>query len=311
MNRMTTRLVLAGLMSTGLASMAAGQNLVITPDGLNAGNGVFAYTPAAGVLNPATTGSLTSGAGTNYTLSSTTNGSNDHAWRSGWFFRIAGGNQELAFPNAASGSAAGVSVTRTDVSGGPAGTQGGASVYYNVTQGAAGSANVQTFVSQQLFSIVPTALGVDVSITNVLTNTGTNPVTVNLFWCSDIDVTTGFGDDVASVFNNAIFMSNANGSGQTVVAGLGNSNAYIVRGGVGGIAATTVWDEMVGGIVSNFDSTNLSSPGGSDVTYGLQWTVTLQPGQDFTAFTSLSIIPTPGAACVLGLGVLAAGRRRR
>lgn len=311
MNRNETRFVLAGLVSAGLVSVAAAQNLVITPDGNNAGNGVFAYTPAASALNPATTGSLTSGSGTNYSLSSTVNGANDHAWRTGWFFRFAGGNQELAFPNAASGTAAGVTVTRTDVSGGPTGSQGGASVYYNVSQGAVGTANFQTFVSQQLFSIVATAQGVDVAITNVLTNTGTNPVTVNLFWCGDIDVSTGFGDDVASVFNNAIFMSNANASGQTVVAGLGNSNAYIVRGGVGGIAGTTIWDEMVGGIVSNFDSTNLSAAGGSDVTYGLQWTVTLQPGQDFTAVTSLSIIPAPGTACAMAIGLLAAGRRRR
>ncbi|MCU0689544.1 MAG: PEP-CTERM sorting domain-containing protein [Phycisphaerales bacterium] len=306
MSLRTTTLSAALALAT-TAGLANAQTFSITPGGANSGNGVFAYTQPSGIL-AATTAGLTAGSGTNYTLSSTTNGTLDHAWRFGWFFRLQSANREYAFPNAASGVADGITANRTAIVGSNLGTESSGGYDYNITTGTV--AVTSEVRSQQRWSISNTGGVVTVDIVNSLVNLGTTPVTISLFWIGDLDIQAGFGDDTATVSPTAIAFANANASGQTVTATRGNSNAYIVRGAVTGIGATTAFDEMTNNSIINFDNTNLSSPTGGDVTYGLQWTVTIEPGSDFTAFTSL-VVPTPGAMALLGMGGLLAARRRR
>jgi hypothetical protein len=308
MSLRSTTITSAALAIATFAGLANAQTFSITPGGTNSGNGVFAYTQPAGIL-AATTSGLTAGSGSNYTLSTSTNGISDHAWRFGWFFRFEGSNREYAFPNAASNTADGITANRTAIVGSNLGTESNGGYDYNLTLGT--TAVVAEVRSQQRWSISNTGGVVTVDIVNSLVNLSANPVTINLFWIGDVDVQSGFGDDVVSISPTAIAFANANASGQTVTATRGNSNAYIVRGAVAGIGATTSFDEMTNNSIINFDNSNLGpGPTGGDVTYGLQWTVTIQPGGDFSAFTSL-IVPTPGAIALLGMGGLLAARRRR
>ncbi len=72
------------------------------------------------------------------------------------------------------------------------------------------------------------------------------------------------------------------------------------------------------GLLTDNSITNLNNTGlpfgPGDFTGAFQWTVTLAPGEAFTATASMTVtyIPAPSALALLGLGgLIGCGRRRR
>jgi hypothetical protein len=290
----TTRQALAALVAVaGSVAIAAAQTFTITPSGGGLANPgpVFRHTPIAGVAAPTFAG-LTSAtaAHSTYSFSQTGIGQNDAYWRGGWFFRVAGDSREFAFINAASSTSGTLIINRTGGANNNLGTSALATIDYSVNRGATWS-----FTSSQSWLISNPAQGPLVLVRNAITNTGDNPLTINLFWVADLDVPTLSGDDIiiARPGNTGLEMRNLSGALPILFMPRGNANAYIGRGGVGFPFGTTALDDMVDAISTNFNNTVPPANAGFDRTYGYQWTVTIPPAGGFLAETGIQIIPLP------------------
>jgi uncharacterized protein (TIGR03382 family) len=205
----------------------------------------------------------------------------DHAFQTNWWFRTAGASRETLLNSATSSSYTG--------------NVGQASFLLAANV----PATLVTFVEQ-------TGVGRGrLTQTLVVTNNTSEAITLDLFNYTDLDVNNAAGGNNVSILNPTL-MQVSRGDWTVQYSGIG-ATAYQ------NTAFSTLRGLLTNASVNNLDNTpgvgSVIAP--QDFTGAFQWSITIDPGFSRSVTSSISVIPTPGAAALLGLGALAAGRRRR
>ncbi len=216
-------------------------------------------------------------------------GTGDMAFESWWFYRVSGGTRESAFGN-------------PDI---------------ELYDGSVGRLTWNDPAASGLFSA---ALSFEVFDTGVdrgnlfqnlrISNTSGSDLSIDIFHYSDLDLGGTPGNDRAALGSNPDGIQiNISDTTQTApIVGYG-ANAYRVSQYAQILAALTDTG------VTNFANTGLPL-NNRDVTVGFQWTVTIAAGAHHDFLTqwgsnaplldpSVTVIPEPGTAILMGLGLLA------
>ncbi|MGD9691913.1 MAG: hypothetical protein AB7G17_03650 [Phycisphaerales bacterium] len=269
-----------GLLALGAASGLAMGQAAFT---LTSGDSSFGISLASSLGAPGGNANRTGaggGAGANFTVDGS---ATDHLFQNWWWYRVGGGNREFAFSNftgQSSGAANNQTLTYNEVDG------VGASLTYVLQDQGVGAILEQRMV-----------------ITNMST---AGPLTIDLFNYADFDVSGSAGGD-SGVMMGADRMRITDGANFAEFQGVG-ANAWQAT------AFATLRGLLTNGVVDNLNNTGMPF-GPGDWTGAFQWSsITLAPGQSFTAIERLSVnvaVPTPGAAALLGVAGLFGARRRR
>lgn len=263
-------LVLASLTAmTPLSAMAIGN--------VTAGGVTFGYT-----------NNFTTGASNTVDVAFTGAGTGDMAFESWWFYRVSGGTREMAFANPDIELYSG-STGRLDWND-PAGLGGfSATLSFEVLDTGTDQGNL--FQNMRIY------------------NTSGADLTIDIFHYSDLDLGGTAGNDRATVGSNP--------GGIQINLSDPNQTAPIVGYGANGYQVTQysqLLQELTDTGVDNL--TGGAPPSGNrDMTVGFQWSVTIAAGgyQDFmTQFgsnaplldPSVTVVPEPGTAILMGLGLL-------
>lgn len=252
---------------------------------------------AASAIGSVTAGDVTFGYTNNFTtvtnntvdVAFTGAGTGDMAFESWWFYRVSGGSRESAFAN-------------PDIE------------LYN---GSVGHLAWDDPAASGLFSA---ALSFEVFDTGVnqgnlfqnlrITNTTGSDLTIDIFHYSDFDLGGTAGNDRAALGSNPDGLQiNFSDPTQTApIVGYG-ANAYRVS------QYAQILADLTDTGVDNFANTGLPL-NNRDVTVGFQWSVTIAAGSHADFMTqfgsnaplldpSVTVIPEPGTAILMGLGLLA------
>lgn len=271
---------------------------------LNRGIVALALIAGAGVASAA--GTITSGTASYNsvgTWSSTTSGNgtfitgtgiSDQLFKNTWYYRTPSNNQNRFFSSLD---------TPTEVWSGNTATI----TYTNAGPGAAG---VERFNAVFTLTITQTGAGaarVDTKL--VFTNTNSTAKTYQVFNLVDMDLNATATNDTISMLagsgNQIAKSTDASASNIGYHAGYGATRYYA------GLA--TGAQSAIGSGSSNLG--NVAGPSTGDVGSAFQWELALGAGQSATIYASFAIntnpVPTPGAAALLGLAGVVAGRRRR
>lgn len=254
---------------------------------------------AASAIGSVTAGDVTFGYTNNF--ATTTNntvdvaftgaGTGDLAYESWWFYRVSGGTRETAFANPDielySGSVGGLVWNDPAASG--------------------------QFSAALSFEVIDTGTNRGNLFQNLrISNTSGSDLTIDIFHYSDLDLggSAAAGNDRAALGSNPDGIQiNLSDTTQTApIVGYG-ANAYRVT------QYAQLLQDLTDNGVDNMANTGLPL-NNSDVTVGFQWSVTIAAGgyQDFmTQFgsnallldPSVTVIPEPGTAILMGLGLLA------
>lgn len=147
----------------------------------------------------------------------------------------------------------------------------------------------------------------DMSQQIVITNSSSTVRTFSFFQYCDFDLNGNIVDDAAGVANaNAVYQADYL-NGTTVSETVFTPTFSRVEVGIYANTLNSLDDAGVTTLNNNAGPFT----GSADYTWALQWDIVLQPGQSFQISKDLQIVPTPGAFALLGLGGLAASRRRR
>lgn len=206
--------------------------------------------------------------------------STDHMFQHWWWYRLAGDNRENAFANASSSATIGTSIHTI-------------------------SYTYATFTAFMEFEIISTGADSGFLRSSLsITNTSAAPISITLFNYTDLDVNGSFGGDSALLTGpNTI---RVNDGRSLTYSGIGASAWQVA-------AFSQVRDLLANNVVDNFNSTLLPF-GPGDFTGGFQWSdVVIDPGftRSVVATVSITPVPTPGAAALVGLAGLVGLRRRR
>lgn len=282
---MRSRLVLAAAIAALGAASGASAQFTVTPGGALAGNGYFAQGTQPTSLTSTGIGSSNFGA-TSATVA-------DQLFQDWWWFRGPGDTREFTFAN---GAAAGGPTAAGTLVGTNTGNLDTGGYDYTVTNSTAGYA----FTAQLRWQIFGSGAGPYVVYSANIINNGNNPLALSMFHYNDFDAN-------GTTVNTWSFADNA----YTITAG-----AVTLYHGADGFTArqSTQWSALRGLLsntaVDNLNNTDVGTPG--DYTSGFQWDLNIAAGgsQMITGFLGFAV-PAPGAAALLGLGGLAAARRRR
>ncbi|MBY0400928.1 hypothetical protein K2X89_11575 [Myxococcota bacterium] len=212
----------------------------------------------------------------------------DMAFESWWFYRVSGGSAESAFAN-----------PDIELYGGSVGSLSWSN------PGGAG-----LFSAALSFEVFDTGAGGNLFQNMRITNTSGAALTIDVFHYSDLDVNGTGGGDRASLGSSPgnIQINQTEGGQSAPIIGYG-ANAYRVS------PYAVILADLTDSGVDNFSNTGLPVNAPQDVTVGFQWSVTIAAGsyRDFlTQFASnsplqsqtITVIPEPGTALLLGLGLL-------
>jgi len=209
----------------------------------------------------------------------------NHLFANWWWFRTPGDTREYAFHNASGTTGGGNTATTT---------------WHLVGRGAVG--NPYAFSAALTYTVTDTGDNLGQLVQSmVITNIGSEPMTLNLFNYADFDVNASSGGDSATGGLDGITITD--GPWTILYQGVGASG-YRVTPYAG------LLGELTDASATNFSNTGLPF-GPSDITAGFQWTLNLDAGQSATVVMSFAVVPTPASLALLGLGVLTAARRRR
>lgn len=218
----------------------------------------------------------------------------DQLYESWWFFRVSGDTRETAFaaPDSEDYSLFGGSVGQLDWL-----DPSGAGLF---------SATLQ-------FEAIETAPSEGVVFQQLeIVNTSLNPLTIDIFHYTDLDLSGSFGNDSASLVPNAEGVQLDISDPGTVAPFIGyGAEAYQV----------TTWRSLLNQLTDTglTDLDNSGAPfggaSGADFTGAFQWSRTLGVGQaseflvQFGSDSGLvpfeqTVVPEPGAALLVGLGLL-------
>lgn len=174
-----------------------------------------------------------------------------------------------------------------------------------------GAANLQFDLTYTLNQISPTQAAVTINWN--ITNLATFPQNVSFFSYTDADVGTSLSDDFANYVSGPglnymrVDATNADPSQFfTVGADLSLNDAWQMA------AFTSTRLGLSDALVTNLP--NSASPFTGDFTGALQWDLVLAAGESIGGRVTKGynyVVPAPGALALLGLGGLAAARRRR
>lgn len=292
----------AAVASTALAQgPAAGIRLTDGNHVYQTGTSTATAFPTTNVIPTAATNGLTIVAANflvprNTVTTSVTGG--DHMTNNWWFFRLAGQTREMGFtaPTAR--------------------VQGTNTASYEFTLATGVTALLQYTLTSQ------GALQANLLQSVTITNNSGAALSMNLFHTIDLDlVGTGgaFPGDAYSTPGGYTLGTAANRT-LNVVDGFASAQAI----GFNSIAYSAAGFTAHNGLMTDGDIDNYADgalPAAADNAYGFQWLIELANGASMTVHSALAIsteqgvaavaIPTPGALALLGLGGMAATRRRR
>lgn len=205
-------------------------------------------------------------------------GNPDHLFGAWWWFRESDASREFAISNAASWEY-NASFARVDY-------------------------EYENFSATMTWAVLGLGDGFGV-LTQTLTirNRTNNPLMMSVFNYNDVDAVGSAGGDSAVLTGpNVMEITDAARPDWTLT--YEGTSAF----------ASAFWpgvrDRLTDEDVDNLTGTGL--PGGpGDLDMGFQWDVMLDANDAFTASSTLTIVPAPGAAALAGLGGLAMLRRRR
>lgn len=209
----------------------------------------------------------------------------DHAFETWWWFREAGGTRELAMNSSGGGAVSSFANNR-----------GSMTQFY------------ANFRADLAFEVISTGPGQGLlRSTLTITNLTASALEISLFNYADLDLNdTAANDRAVLSAPNLMRISDSTGPYVAEFSGVG-ADAYQVG------SWPSLRSLLINAGVDNFNGTGLpfGGAGGGDFTAGFQWNVSIDAGFSRSVVSTISFVPTPGAAALLGLGVLAAGRRRR
>ncbi len=205
-------------------------------------------------------------------------GNPDHLFQQYWWYRVQGDSQETEFVNASSWSYSGNTATLT----------------FSTPQFDA--------VMQFVVLGVRNGLGVLTSTLTVF-NTSADPLTLNLYNYADLDMNNSAGNDSADL-NGVNIIRVTDGGNTGWRANYEGTDAFQVAS----FAALR-------GMLTDPNADDLNNTGlpfgPGDWTGAFQWQFNISSGSAATASATITILPTPGALALMGLGGLVATRRRR
>lgn len=252
-------------------------------------------TTTAGSAGLPTVATSTSNVSTDFFINSggTSVGGADLTFSSIWGYGTMGRTREFQFANATSRSVSG-------------------------NTGTWGWTNFVSGLNASLTSTIwDNALGANTAqVRNVMTFTNTTgaDIELDLFWAVDNDVNglSNTVDALALIDGHRVLVQRNNLYSATMIGfeADGSSNG----------AFTTVNGEITDAALDNFIPDR--NPGGQavsgDYAIAMQWRIVIPAGGSMSVrgdligqFGSATFVPTPGSAALLGMGMLAAGRRRR
>lgn len=212
----------------------------------------------------------------------------DMAFESWWFYRVSGGSVETAFAN-----------PDIELYNGSVGNLG-----WNDPTGSG------IFSASLSFEVFDSGTGGNLFQNMRIYNTSGASLTIDVFHYSDLDVNGTGGGDRASLGSGpgGIMINQTEGGQSAPIIGYG-ANAYRVS------PFAQILADLTDNGVDNFANTGLPVNTPQDVTVGFQWSVTIAAGsyRDFmTQFGSnaalqsqaVTVIPEPGTAALMGLGLL-------
>lgn len=145
----------------------------------------------------------------------------------------------------------------------------------------------------------------DVAEQIAINNTGRETLHISLFQYCDFDLNGSAGGDTAeivgSLFNTARQSDGVFGMSEVVVTPV--PTRYEVNG------FPSILNRLNDGSVT--DLANTAGPQSGDMTWAFQWDLVIAPGGTVIISKDKGIIPTPGPAALLALGVAAGLRRKR
>jgi len=205
-------------------------------------------------------------------------GNPDHLFQNWWWYRVQGESNETAFNNASNWSYSG-NTARLEFS----------------------TANFDAVIQFSVTSI-RNGLGV-LTTTATVFNTTSDSLTLNLFNYNDLDMNGSAGNDSADL-NGVNIIRVRDGGNSGWVANYEGTDAYQVASFSG------LRDILTDPNADDLNNTGLPF-GPGDWTGAFQWTFSIGALSAATASATITIIPTPGALALAGIGGLAAARRRR
>lgn len=219
------------------------------------------------------------GAGPSSNLTVGGAGNPDHLQAAWWWFRLAGDNRETAFSNATSANYSGAQ-GRVNYSY----ASFDATMIWRVT----GFGNGRGLLTQ----------------TMTIRNTSSEAIVIQLFNFNDLAVGGTDSNDVATqIASNTIRVDDGGNTGWKIA--YEGTDSFDVTSG-----AVNVLNLLTDNVADVLGNRGLPVGGGS-FEGAYQWSITLNPNEAATASSTLTITPTPGTLALLGLGGLAAARRRR
>lgn len=205
-------------------------------------------------------------------------GNPNHMYQNWWWFRVQGDSNETAFNNASNWSYSG-NTARLEFS----------------------TASFDAVIQYTVTSI-RNGLGV-LTTTATVFNTSADPLTLNLFNYADLDMNGTAGNDSADL-NGVNIIRVTDGGNTGWRANYEGTDAYQVASFAG-----------IRGILNDPNADDLNNTGlpygPGDWTGAFQWSFSIGSLSAATASATITIIPTPGALALAGIGGLLAARRRR
>ena len=250
----------------------------------------------AAAIGSVTAGDVTFGYSTNFATSAsdtvnvnfTGASAGDMAFESWWFYRVSGGTQESAFAN-------------PDIE------------LYNSSVGRLGwndPTGSGLFSAALSFEVFDSGTGGNLFQNLRIQNTSGASLTIDIFHYSDFDLAGTSGADRAALGTSpdGIVINQTEGTQSAPIIGYG-ANAYRAS------RYAQLLADLTDNGVDNLANTGLPL-NNQDVTVGFQWSVTIAAGgyHDFmTQFgsnaplldRSVTVVPEPGTAILMGLGLLA------
>jgi len=242
----------------------------------------------AGDVTFAYTNDFATSAGATVDVAFTGASAADMAFDSWWFFRVSGGTMESAFAN-------------PDIE------------LYSGSFGALGwndPASTGQFSAALSFEVFDNGAGGNLFQNMRIQNTSGADLVIDVFHYSDLDLAGTSGSDRASLGSSAagILINQSEGSQTAPIIGYG-ANAYRVT------QYAQLLQDLTDTGVDNMANTGLPL-NNRDITVGFQWSVTIGAGsfRDFMVqfgsnapllSPSVTMVPEPGTAILMGLGLLA------
>ena len=297
--------VIAALALSGLAASAASAQV----NSFTLNDGLFRY--SVGAVNGGATARTGTGAGlsTNFGLASGTGAAvtADQLYQHHFWYRSAGDTREFALSNMTASFAL-----------------GGNSIFNRYVEPIGGSTTAGTLTFELTYTLNQiTSTSAAVTINWSIVNNSNSSQTVNFFSYADSDIGSSASNDSGSYtsgsgvnfYRNDDVVPPGNGSFFTMGADLRlNNNWNIGPYSTSATSTTSPLAFLINSSVNNLTNFD-SAAGAADNCAALQWQdMVIDAGGTVGGRVTLGynyVVPTPGAAARLGLGGLAAFRRRR